>query len=226
MVTNRCITIKGTRDGLTLFMDDTCAFNDLLKELESVLSMNYIAENEQPIRIRVELGNRYITGEQEEKLKEMFANQQNFTVDQIVSNVILKQTALEWKDDTAIKLHNKIIRSGQELNIVGDLLLIGDVNPGGKVVATGNIYILGHLRGIAHAGSDGNKSSIIAASYMSPTQLRIANVMSRSPDEGDGGMMECGFVDRDSEQIIMDRISTLARTRSDLSVFERRIMNG
>ncbi|WP_323125842.1 septum site-determining protein MinC [Gracilibacillus oryzae] len=188
--------------------------------------MNYIAENEQPIRIRVELGNRYISTQQEEKLKEMFANQQNFIVDHIISNVILKQTALDWKDDTAIKLYNKIIRSGQVLNVIGDLLLIGDVNPGGKVVATGNIYILGHLRGVAHAGSDGNKSSVIAASYMSPTQLRISDIISRSPDENAGGMMECGFIDPSSDQIIMDRISHLARTRSDLSVFERRIING
>ncbi|MFC4403973.1 septum site-determining protein MinC [Gracilibacillus xinjiangensis] len=227
MAANRCITIKGTRDGLTLFMDDTCTFDDLLKELESVLSMNYIAENEQPIRIRVELGNRYISDQQESKLKDIFSNQQNFIVDQIVSNVILKQTALEWRDDTAIKLHNKIIRSGQVLKVVGDLLLIGDVNPGGKVIATGNIYVLGHLRGIAHAGSDGNMASVIAASFMSPSQLRIADTISRSPDyENDGGMMECGFVDKSSGQIVMDRISALARTRSDLSVFERRIMNG
>ncbi|UTW68948.1 hypothetical protein KHA80_17145 [Anaerobacillus sp. HL2] len=68
------------------------------------------------------------------------------------------------------------------IEIIGDLLLIGDVNSGGTVVATGNIYIPGVLRGIAHAGSKGNKVVVISASRMEPSQLRIAEIVSRSPD--------------------------------------------
>ncbi|MFC4388355.1 septum site-determining protein MinC [Gracilibacillus marinus] len=224
---NRCITIKGTRDGLILFMDDTCAFNDLLVELETVLMTKYLADDEQSIRIKVELGNRYVTESQEAQLKALFDQQQKFIVEEIVSNVILKQTALDWKEDTAIKLHNKVIRSGQVLEVNGDLLLIGDVNPGGKVVATGNIYILGYLRGIAHAGVDGNKSAVVAASYMAPTQLRIANIISRPSDQDkDGGMMECGYIDETGENILMDRMHALSRLRSELNAFERRILHG
>src|SRR5699024_10424628 len=93
-----------------------------------------------------------------------------------------------------IKAFNRVVRSGQVLRVEGDLLLIGDVNPGGKVVATGDIYIMGNLRGIAHAGINGNRKAIIAASYMKPTQLRIADYISRAPDyETDGVYMECGL---------------------------------
>ena len=76
----------------------------------------------------------------------------------------------------------KIIRSGQVLNVTGDLLLIGDVNPGGTVIADGNIFILGALKGIAHAGFDGNTEAVIAASVMKPSQLRISDVLNRAPD--------------------------------------------
>jgi septum site-determining protein MinC len=76
-----------------------------------------------------------------------------------------------------------MIRSGQTLHNEGDLLYLGDVNPGGIITSTGNIYIMGSLRGMAHAGSDGDEKAIIAASHMRPTQLRIAGVISRSPDE-------------------------------------------
>src|SRR5699024_6098067 len=131
-------------------------------------------------------------------------------------------------------------RSGQVLRVEGDLLLIGDVNPGGKVVATGDIYIMGNLRGIAHAGINGNRKAIIAASYMKPTQLRIADYISRSwvgfmydaammaymkptqlriadyisraPDyETDGVYMECGFIDEEKDIILIDRLQVLSR---------------
>ena len=42
------------------------------------------------------------------------------------------------------------------IKVPGDLLLIGDVNPGGTVMAGGNIFIMGSLKGIAHAGCYGN----------------------------------------------------------------------
>ncbi len=83
------------------------------------------------------------------------------------------------------------------------------------------------MRGIAHAGVNGNREAVIAASYMGPSQLRIAEIISRSPDsETEGVPMECGFIEKDGEQIIMDRISSLVKTRPDLNAFERRILNG
>jgi septum site-determining protein MinC len=65
----------------------------------------------------------------------------------------------------------------------GNLVVIGDVNPGGEVVATGNVVVMGSLRGIVHAGADGNKEALVVALNLQPTQLRIADVITRSPDE-------------------------------------------
>ena len=48
--------------------------------------------------------------------------------------------------------------------------------------ATGNVIVMGSLRGIVHAGADGNKESVVAALNLQPTQLRIADVITRSPD--------------------------------------------
>ena len=50
------------------------------------------------------------------------------------------------------------------------------------MTAKGNIIVLGALRGVAHAGSDGNRQAIVAAFHLQPTQLRIANVIARRPD--------------------------------------------
>ena len=143
------------------------------------------------------------------------------------AKVILREDALSWKEDTQIKTYNRLVRSGQVLEVTGDLLLIGDVNPGGKVISTGNIFIMGHLYGTAHAGVNGDRKAVIVASYMKPTQLRIADYISRSPDyESSGVYMECGLIDEDQDKIIIDRLQVLTYMRKDLSGFERRMQNG
>jgi septum site-determining protein MinC len=74
------------------------------------------------------------------------------------------------------------IRSGVEIRHPGTVVIMGDVNPGGEVIAAGDIVIWGRLRGIAHAGSQGNNSCLIMALQMDATQLRIANHVARSPE--------------------------------------------
>lgn len=63
--------------------------------------------------------------------------------------------------------------------------------------------MLGALKGVAHAGCNGNKQAVIAASHMIPTQLRIAQVFNRAPDQKeDGNEMECAYLDIDGNMII------------------------
>jgi septum site-determining protein MinC len=75
------------------------------------------------------------------------------------------------------------VRSGVEIRHPGTIVIMGDVNPGGEVIAAGDIIIWGRLRGIAHAGSQGNNNCLIMALQMNPTQLRIASHVARSPEQ-------------------------------------------
>lgn len=80
------------------------------------------------------------------------------------------------------KFIKNTVRSGQKLIYNGNIVVIGDVNSGAEVVAAGNIIVLGVLRGIAQAGSNGNKRAFVAAYKLQPELLRIAEVLGRSPD--------------------------------------------
>lgn len=73
------------------------------------------------------------------------------------------------------------VRSGAEVNHPGTVVVWGDVNPGGRIVAQGDIFIWGHLRGVAHAGCTGDSQRFILALRMDPTQLRIASHVARPP---------------------------------------------
>jgi len=68
-------------------------------------------------------------------------------------------------------------RSGSAIHHEGDVVVLGDVNPGAEVVATGDILVFGALRGMAHAGARGNHSAVIVALSLQPTQLRIGRLV-------------------------------------------------
>ena len=57
------------------------------------------------------------------------------------------------------------------------------MNPGAKIVAKGNIVVLGSLDGNAYAGAAGNSESFVAALHMNPIQIKIADVIGRSEDK-------------------------------------------
>ncbi len=76
----------------------------------------------------------------------------------------------------------RTLRSGQSISSDGNIVIIGDVNPGSEVIAKGDITVWGILAGIAHAGSDGNKFARIRALKMNAIQLRIADNFARRPD--------------------------------------------
>ncbi|PLS15651.1 septum site-determining protein MinC [Bacillus sp. M6-12] len=216
------VMIKGTKDGLTLHLDDSCSYHELINEIETKLSANYkFQENDPMISVKVHTGNRFLTGVQREEIQELIRTKKKLFVESITSNVISRDEAQRWKEENEITTMAKIVRSGQILEVPGDLLLIGDVNPGGIVSAGGNVFIMGVLKGIVHAGCMGNPGAVIAASVMKPSQLRIAGIMHRTPDQysEEGQEMECAFID-DSNQIVVDKLQVLKKYRPNFDRLE------
>jgi septum site-determining protein MinC len=78
--------------------------------------------------------------------------------------------------------HAATLRGGQMLQHSGNIVIVGDVNPGAEVVATGDIVIFGRLAGIAHAGAGGNEQSRIYALDLAATQVRIATFIAADHD--------------------------------------------
>lgn len=93
-----------------------------------------------------------------------------------------KQDQDEFFDENTI-LIQRTLRSGQSIRYNGNVVILGDVNPGAEVTAAGNIIVMGALRGVVHAGAGGNEKSVVMAFRLHPTQLRIANHITRPPDD-------------------------------------------
>tara|TARA_Y100000766_G_scaffold249641_1_gene232205 strand:+ start:641 stop:1297 length:657 start_codon:yes stop_codon:yes gene_type:complete len=100
------------------------------------------------------------------------------------------------KEDT---LHKGTVRSGDRISSNGDLIIIGDVNPGAIVSARNNIYVWGKLLGIAIAGKGGNKNASIASLHLNPLQLRISRFAAIGPkDKPQNYYPEIAFLEKQS----------------------------
>ncbi|MEA5601462.1 septum site-determining protein MinC [Nostoc sp. UHCC 0252] len=107
-----------------------------------------------------------------------------YSVDQLqpVTSLSTEPEATATPQADALYLETTV-RSGVEIRHPGTVIILGDVNPGGIVIADGDIIIWGRLRGIAHAGAGGNRECLIMALQMEPTQLRIADAVARAPEK-------------------------------------------
>jgi septum site-determining protein MinC len=110
---------------------------------------------------------------QEHKSLTLFNSQLN---SQLSSQISSEENAIPQDDPLYVKM---TVRSGIEIRHNGSVIIFGDVNAGGEVIATGDILIWGKLKGVAHAGAKGNSSAIVMALHLEATQVRIADFVAR-----------------------------------------------
>ncbi|MFD2637567.1 septum site-determining protein MinC [Piscibacillus salipiscarius] len=217
---NHYVTMKGTNNGIVVYLDDQCSFERVLDELKNKLQSN---NSSGATEITIHSQYRFLSEDQRQLLFNLIDDYSDLTVKDIESYVITREDAYELYENTTVKTVMKTIRSGQVHEVKGDALIIGDINPGGTVLATGNIFVLGKLRGIAHAGVEGDENCIVAASYMHPNQIRIASKISRAPDyDVEGSPREFAFINSSTEQIELEQLQHIQKLRPKLlDVFER-----
>lgn len=184
------IVFKGYRSGLILIIPEEGAFQIYLQELEEHL--NKARSFFKGAKVTVQTGSRELS-EPEQTALFGILNEHGLVVQQLQNNSENevaknlnqkgKKTANEFINTITVK---KTVRSGQKIQFEGNLLIIGDVNPGAEVIASGDIVVLGKLRGIAHAGADGNSSAQIFALQLNPVQIRIADIFTRDSEKNRG----------------------------------------
>ena len=127
-----------------------------------------------------------ISGKNQKNTQENSSNSEEtdiqvITVDEADDLEELKKHDKETEHLPTLYIH-RTLRSGQSISSDGNIVIIGDVNPGAEIIAKGDITVWGILGGIAHAGSDGNTYSKIRALKLNAIQIRIGNVFARRPD--------------------------------------------
>jgi septum site-determining protein MinC len=80
-------------------------------------------------------------------------------------------------------LIKRTLRSGRTVHNIGHVVIIGDVNSGAEVIASGDIIVWGKVRGVVHAGAQGDENAVVCALDLAPTQLRIAGLITVPPKD-------------------------------------------
>jgi len=174
---NKPVIIKGTKDGITIILEENLKFEDVEKIIYEKLqsSRNFFSGG----KVYVKTKKGYLTEEEYKKLQEIL---ENFGMN--LQEADSPKTLIFPKPNRSrVLLLKRTVRSGQKISYRGTVVILGDANPGSEIVATGDILVMGNLRGMAHAGAEGDTSAIVAAFRLKPTQLRIADVISRPPED-------------------------------------------
>jgi septum site-determining protein MinC len=193
------ITFKATVNGLILIMKEEDSFEAVVEQIGRKLDTAGKFFKGASITIRYR--GKKLTKQEEEKLAELIAlktgaeirsfeedtseaeKDQNDETEEAHQKTKLRKLYFKGINEGNTKFFRGTVRSGQLVSFDGNIVVIGDVNPGGVVEALGNVIVVGSLRGVVHAGADGNKEAVVVALNLQPTQLRIADVITRSPDE-------------------------------------------
>jgi septum site-determining protein MinC len=197
------IRMKGTRNGLALALDEG-EWQELLCELET--RFGQAPAFFRGSQVHLTTGKRAISQAELQQFMDLLAKHEI----QLASLRTASETSAQAahalgvrlalpevsRDQTGIRapmeelseglLVRRTLRSGQSLQHLGHVVVIGDVNPGAEIIAGGDVVVWGRVRGMIHAGALGDNRAIVCALELRPTQLRIGSHIATSPPETGG----------------------------------------
>lgn len=198
------VVFKGNNEGLTIVLKEGISIEKILEEIEGKILINknfFSADN-----LKISFKGRDVTTEEEDKIINLMKTKTGIEIekqdkadnDQSIEPKVFNRIPEEVNYNNGIdldvlqvysfcegktKFYKGTVRSGQRVSFNGNVVILGDINAGAEVVSSGNIVVFGFVRGIVHAGSKGDKNAVVVGLGLQPVQLRIAGIITCSPDE-------------------------------------------
>ncbi|MCG2785581.1 MAG: septum site-determining protein MinC [Anaerolineae bacterium] len=195
------VQIKGLKDGLLVTLGDA-AWSVLQEALLNRVEQQ--ASFFQGARLALDVGNQVLKAAEMSALRDtlsergilLWAVLSNSPTTENTSQMLGLATRIHKARPTEIQAAKGIdhesalwvdrtLRSGVRVEYPGNVVIVGDVNPGAEVIAGGSVIVWGRLRGVVHAGAQGNREATVRALDLSPTQLRIADEIAVAPARRD-----------------------------------------
>ena len=175
------IKISQTTEEIILNVSVIAEIDEILQELQMKLPRlkDFYLTSNIPMKIK----GRLFTDSEIEAVKKLITNSgidveiEFDDISDLLGLHAIKRTFQADVDISETKFVQNSLRSGQSEEYRGSIVVCGDVNAGAELIAGGNIMILGTLRGLAHAGANGNTKAMISANTIDVTQIRIANLV-------------------------------------------------
>ena len=164
------ISIKGTREGLVIFFDPDKEFEEIKKNLKQ----------------KIEAARGFFRGAKFilDQANQSLDVQQRVELEMVCQQYgLVPSPNIRWPVSLArnssgerTRLIHAHLRSGQQIDYRGNLVLVGDVHPGACIFSNGDIIIMGKCQGEIYAGNPDHSKAVVVALDLSPNRLTIAGV--------------------------------------------------
>lgn len=187
---NNSVIIKGNKYGIVVVLDEKTEFEMLKNELAD--KFQSAAKFFDKANMAISFEGRKLAASEERELLNVISQNSDLNIVCVIDTDEMREKyfkkvveeKLEELSSHTGQFYKGTLRSGQMLESESSIIILGDVNPGAKVIAKGNVIILGALKGNIYAGAGGNEDAFVVALEMAPIQIRIGEIIARSADEG------------------------------------------
>lgn len=175
------IVIKSYQNGISIYLNEEVSFHELVEQItEKFQGGRKFFRN---AKLAVSFEGRNLTLEEEQELVDVISKNSDLEIVCIKGketdsmNECFRTALSEYERENQNKgyFYRGNLENGQVLERDTSIIVVGDVNPGCKVISTKDIIILGALNGEAHAGTSGNEGHYVVALEMESKKLKIGN---------------------------------------------------
>ena len=185
---NNSVIIKGNKHGIVVVLDENIPFAELKEALvEKFQSASKFFDK---ASMAVSFEGRRLTSTEEKEILDIISENSELNIVCVIDNDKMRDDyykkavneKLEELSSHTGQFYKGTLRSGQVLESESSIIVLGDVNPGARIISKGNVVVLGSLKGLVFAGANGNQDSFVVALEMAPMQIRIGDIIARSND--------------------------------------------
>ncbi|EKK20899.1 Septum site-determining protein MinC [Fructilactobacillus florum 8D] len=182
----KSVVLKGTQTGFQVTINDEADFKVAKAELDELLQQLSQANDFKPgqqVVFDILTGNRALSADQKQALRDLVQQHGDFIINQFTANVMLNDEAYHLRDENRVTIIDQTIRNGQDLRIKGDVLFLGHIHQGGKLITNGNLFNMGKVEGIVQAGFPVDESKLLIGRFQDAQQVRIGEQIEILADE-------------------------------------------
>ncbi|MTV83002.1 septum site-determining protein MinC [Secundilactobacillus folii] len=181
----QAVVLRGNQDGYQIVLDQAAGFEEIKEKLRELLD-NLATDSPVTDKISFDVlsPKRLLTADQHQQLEAIFGTYDHFQIHKVIPDVMTIEDATRLKEQENVHLATQTIRNGQTLEMKGDVLYFGVINEGGRLLTTGNIYVMGRVLGILQAGYPSSEDKIVIGDFHRAQQIRIGEQINIvEPDE-------------------------------------------
>lgn len=177
------VSIKGTKNGLVILLDLNYDFNEVKNRLKMKMeSSNGFFSG---ATYMFHTGQQKLAPHQLHELDAICTNYglapnaepYSFEIEKLFQAMPSKPKKRTAPPGEKALLIKRTLRSGQHITHPSHIIILGNVHPGAKVEAGGNILVMGTCSGTVHAGTSGDSKASITAIRLNPQVIRIADLI-------------------------------------------------